>query len=336
MARPVKKTPSPAANRPVPRPVDRGEPSDRPADPVWDEVLALRRAGRPARALETLAKLAETDPATAGHAEFARLRGLLHADLAHERELRGDVEGAAAFLQKAIEDAPRFPDLHFRLGVARLRLRDHEGARKEFEAALAIAPSYAAPHVELALLDARQGRLGESLALLRKLGEGHHKEAGEEFRRGLEKLAEADWEGSEDVLRRAFGLGPSPVDERLREVGTLLAENRTDEALALARALVDENPFFPDAHLALALVRRERSEWDDCGEACGRALEINPSFHQARVYLAEALSRRGQWAESDFQLDAVLAAEPEHPLALALARALRRKPRAGRNRPVPH
>ena len=325
MARPVRKSAQPPS-----------PPTDRPANPVWDEVLALRRAGRPARALEALAQLAEGDARAAGHAEFARLRGLLHADLAHERELRGDVEGAAAFLLRAIADAPRFPDLHFRLGALRLRLRDVEGARKSFEAALAIAPGYAAPQVELALLDARRGRLGESLALLRKLGETRAVPVVEDFRIGLEKLSDADWEGSEDILRRAFGLEPSPVDERLREVGTLLADNRTDEALALARALVDENPFFPDAHLALALVRRERGEWDDCAEVCGRALELNPSFHQARVYLAEALSRRGQWGESDFQLDAVLAAEPEHPLALALARALRRRPRAARNRPVPH
>jgi tetratricopeptide (TPR) repeat protein len=303
---------------------------------VWDEVLALRRAGRPARALEALAHLAESDPPAARHAEFLRLRGLLHADLAHEREVRGDVEGAAAFLLRAIADAPRFPDLHFRLGMARLRLRDVAGARAGFEAALEIAPAYAAPRVELALLDARQGRLGESLALLRRLGELRPNQAGEEFQRGLKKLADADWEGSEDILRRAFGLEPSPVDDRLREVGSLLADNRTMEALSLARALVDGNPFFPDAHLALALVRRERGEWDDCAEACGRALELNPSFHQARVYLAEALSRRGQWGESDFQLEAVLAAEPEHPLALALARALRRKPHATAQRPVPH
>jgi tetratricopeptide (TPR) repeat protein len=168
------------------------------------------------------------------------------------------------------------------------------------------------------------------------LGEGRPVEAGEEFQRGLAKLAEADWEGSEGILRRAFGIEPSPVEQRLRAVGTLLADGRASEALTLARALVDENPYFPDAHLALALVRRERGEWDDCAEACGSALEINPGFHQARVYLAEALSRRGQWAESDFQLDAVLAAEPEHPLALALARALRRRPRPGRNRHVPH
>lgn len=325
MARPDRKRtpPSPA-------------PSDRPADPAWDEVLALRRAGRPARALESLARLAEADKAAGGHPEFLRLRGLLHADLAHEREVRGDVEGAAAFLLRAIADAPRFPDLRFRLGLAQLRLGDLKGARASFETALEIAPTYAAPHVEIALLDARQGRLGESLALLRRLNETRPVPEAEDFRRGLERLADADWEGSEDILRRAFRVDSSPVDARLREVGTLLAENRTDEALALARALVDENPFFPDAHLALALARRERGEWDDCAEACGRALELNPSFHQARVYLAEALSRRGQWGESDFQLDAVLAVEPEHPLALALARALRRKPRTGRNRPVPH
>ena len=136
MARPEKKRAQPAP-----------PPSDRLADPVWDEVLALRRAGRPAHALESLARLAESDPVAGGHAEFLRLRGLLHADLAHERELRGDIEGTAAFLLRAIADAPRFPDLHVRLGMARLWLRDVASARASFETALTIAPNYAAPHV---------------------------------------------------------------------------------------------------------------------------------------------------------------------------------------------
>jgi tetratricopeptide (TPR) repeat protein len=308
-----------------------------PAEPRWDEALALQRAGQPERALAALARLTAAEPRLARHPELKRLSARVHADLALEREIVDDVEGAAAHLLTAIDGAPEFPDLHHRLGVARLKLRDVAGARAAFQKALEIAPAYAAPRLELAFLDARQGRLGESLALLKRLAEtGAAPAARDDLARGLARLAEADWEGSEGLLRHALGLDKDPADARLRGIGQALAERRDADALALAHALVRDHPDFPDAHLALALVRRERGEWDDCAESCGRALELHPGFHQARVYLAEALSRRGQWAESDHQIAAVLAADPDHPLALALARALHRPARIAGNARVPH
>jgi len=308
-----------------------------PAEPAWDEALALQRAGQPERALAALERFAEGEDALARHPELTRLRARIHGDIAHARESAGDVEGAAARLLLALDQAPDFPDLHHRLGVARLKLRDFEGARAAFERAIALAPAYAAPRVELAFLDARQGRLGESLALLKRLADsGAPGATRAEVKQGLARLAEADWEGSEALLRHALGLDQDPTDQRLRDVGQALADGREAQALALAHALVREHPEFPDAHLALALVRRERGEWDDCAESCGRALALAPAFHQARVYLAEALSRRGQWAESDHQIASVLAADPEHPLAHALARALHRPARGTRRTRVPH
>ena len=295
-----------------------------PAGPAWDEVLARRRAGRPDEALEALERLCAAEPRTAEHGQTRALRALIAADLAEARAVAGDVPGAIALLEQGLADAPRFPDLHYRLGVLRLRARDVRGARDAFEQAVRLAPAYAAPRLELALLEARDGRLGESLELLRRLGEQRAARGKDEFERGLERIAEADWEGGGEALRRAFGLAGDDADVRLREIGACLADGRSAEALTLARAVLAAHPRFPDAHLALALVRRERGEWDDCAESCGRALELNPRYHQARVYLAEALFRRGQYAEADAQLGLVLAATPRHPLALALAKTLRR------------
>lgn len=301
------------------------EPDEESAPP-WDEVLALRRAGRPEEARAALERLVVADPRLAEQGQVRALRALLAADLAEARALAGDVAAAAELLEQALVDAPRFPDLHHRLGLLRLRARDPRAARASFEQAVRLAPGYAAPRLELALLEAREGRLGESLELLRRLGESHPGEGRLDFERGLERIAEADWEGGGEALRRAFGVAGAGVDERLREIGARLAEGRSGEALALARVVLAAHPGFPDAHLALALVRRERGEWDDCAESCGRALELNPGFHQARVYLAEALFRRGQYVEADAQLSAVLTATPRHPLALALAKTLRRTP----------
>jgi tetratricopeptide (TPR) repeat protein len=303
--------------------MDETRPDDSPA---WDEVLSCRRAGRPDEALVALERLCAADPRVLEHGQTRALRALIFADQAEARLRLGEFEAAAELLEQALVDAPRFPDLHHRLGVLRLRARDVRGARDAFEQAVRLAPGYAAPRLELALLEAREGRLGDSLELLRRLGEGRPEGGQVEFERGLERIADADWEGGADALRRAFGLAGGDVDERLREVAARLADGRSGEALGLARVVLAAHPHFPDAHLALALVRRERGEWDDCAESCGRALELNPRYEQARVYLAEALFRRGQYAEADAQLAAVLSKAPHHPLALALAKTLRRTP----------
>ena len=307
-----------------------------PPDPAWDEVLALRRAGRASDALEALARLAEDHPGSAQHKESRQLRALLHADLAAGREAAGHPREASELLERALIDAPSFPDLHHRLGVARARLGDKKGARVAFGEAIRLAPKFAAARLELALLEARDGRLGESLDLLRRLGEERPPRAMDDWREGLARLAEANWEAGEGQLRRALGLDEATANDALKTIGKLLHEERNAEALATARALVRAHPWFPDAHLALALVRRAREEWDDCAESCGRALELHPDFHHARVYLAEALSRRGQWAESDHQLCIVLDAAPEHPLANALAKSLHRGGLAAVPPPLPH
>src|SRR5947209_5026404 len=107
-----------------------------PAEPAWDEALALQRAGQPDRALAALERAAGECPALARHPETERLRARIHGDLAHACEARGDVEAAAARLAMALDCAPEFPDLHHRLGLARLKLRDFAGARAAFVRAL--------------------------------------------------------------------------------------------------------------------------------------------------------------------------------------------------------
>jgi tetratricopeptide (TPR) repeat protein len=305
-------------------------------EPLWDEALALRRAGRANEALEALARLAETHPGSAGHREIRQLRALLHADLASAREAAGHLREASELLENALEDAPTFPDLHHRLGVVRLRSGEREGARAAFAEAVRLAPGYAAPRLELALLEARDGRLGESLGLLRRLGEERTPRVEEDWREGLARLAEANWEAGEGRLRRALGLDEATANDALREIGRELHDGRVAEALETARALIRAHPWFPDAHLALALVRRARGDWDDCAESCGRALELHSDFHHARVYLAEALARRGQRVEAEHQLCVVLEAAPDHPLANALAKSLHRGGLSEVPPPFPH
>ncbi len=66
--------------------------------------------------------------------------------------VRGDVEGAAAFLESALREDPYRARLRFLLGLLRFRLGEAWRAEVQLRAAAYLAPTDARPHLALALL----------------------------------------------------------------------------------------------------------------------------------------------------------------------------------------
>src|SRR5262245_37506094 len=122
-------------------------------------------------------------------------------------EAGGDLERAERAAHEASRLAPGFADVHYRLACIRLAMQRRAEARRDLETALRIHPRYVAARVELALLDAREGMLGEALRTLRQLSGEVREEGAMSFGRGLASLEHAEWDEAGAHFREALSLG---------------------------------------------------------------------------------------------------------------------------------
>ena len=293
--------------------------SDTPHVGTWDDVFRLRRSGRPAEALTALEAVWKRADGTLSVAA-SRLRASLLGQLADTATREGHPVEAERLLRAALGDAPRFPDLHYRYGRVRASEGDERAARESWKTAISLAPLYVAPRIELALLDARDGRLGEAIAALEEMARRRLPDDFAAFQSGLERLRLGDWEGAGPMLRSAYGELREDVKRELVRVGRMLESGRASEALHAARILRRRVERFPDVALCLGLVYRSLGWWDDAREVLSEAVRLHPRFHEARTYLAATLFAQGDSVLAERELETLLEDEPDYAPALALLR----------------
>ena len=284
----------------------------------WDAVFRLRRAGQIEDALIAFEQewpQTEDDPSTARRALRASLQGEL-ARVALERDHR---EEAVALLEGAIREAPTYPDLHFRLGQIERQRGNAQESRQYFERARELADHFADPVIALALSDAQSGRLGDAVRDVEAFAAMRPPTDRESFRRGLESLKSGSWEDAEPWLERAYGSREEAVEVLRREVAACLDKERLGEALEISHSLVEQLPGSAETHHTLGITYLALDWLDDAEESFGRALRINPDYHEARIYLAWVLYGRGESMRAESELNTLLGAVPNHGPAQRLA-----------------
>lgn len=294
-------------------------------DAAFEPALELARAGRFDEALAALAGSQgdsghpRTKAVALALAQVARI-----ADAAAEREI------ALRALDQALRLGPGFADLHYRRACLLIDRQRRADARKALEKALSLNPGYLAARLELALLDAREGLLGESLATLRALGEEHRLEEPRSFQQGLRSLEHADWDQAEALLRDAFTVTDPAVDLAVEKYRALAARGEHGEALATLRQATLAHPGYPDLHFLIGCCELEAGFHDDALSSLARSLELHPDYHAARVQLARALEALGDIGQARDQIALVLREDPRHPQALELEGRWTRSGHAGR------
>jgi tetratricopeptide (TPR) repeat protein len=289
-----------------PRPLEQASHDE------FDSFVQRARAGEIDPAIEGVVAAA----AAAHHRESrARAADALHW-IARAAVAGGDLERAERAQREAARLAPGFADVHYRLACARLAMQNRAEARRDLETALRINPRYVAARVELALLDAREGMLGEALDTLRQLSGEVRDEAAGSYGRGLASLEQADWEEAGTHFRHALSVGDATA--AVQEFHARRARGDwagARQALLSALAAHEE---FADLHCLLGTLELEDGAYDDALASFCRALELQPDYHAARVYLARTLESLGDQAQAEEQAALVLEADPRHPLALEL------------------
>jgi tetratricopeptide (TPR) repeat protein len=278
------------------------------------DVQSLATEGRMEAAMKRLDAILGPHPAESNrHAAVSLLRVL-----AREAQAAGDLAGSIVLLDTAVRLAPGFADLHFQHAMALDQRQQRHDARRALEQALKLNPNYLAARIELALLDAREGMLGDSITALRALADDPRLEEPAVFQQGLKRLQQADWNEAGSLLRRSLKLSDPVLDALFERYHAFMDGGEPERAAQAVRETLPRFEGYPDLHFLLASAELRSGHFDDAIASFARALELNPEFHAARLEMARALEAIGQVDQAREQVSLVLEARPDDPLALEM------------------
>jgi tetratricopeptide (TPR) repeat protein len=295
------------------------------------EARALCEQQRQAEAVDLLARALEA----ASGPDVVQQLATTFGEVARSAEAAGQAQVALRALEIATELVD-WADFWCQLGCLRVQFGRRADARRAFDRALALNPGYRRAAVERALLDAREGRIGEAIETMRVLAAEGDVAEPRALKEGLERLGEADIEDAAALLHEALDAGDRWLEERMHRYQELMLVGDFKRARDELRAAVLERPSYPDLHLLLGAHEMQLGAHDDAIESFARALELNPDFHTARIELARALENVGHTPQALDQLELVLSREPSHAAARRLHDQLTSRRRgAGRSAAVP-
>ncbi len=239
-------------------------------------------------------------------ARFYRLEAL--GRLGSQLLSAGQDAEALPYFETALAEEGGYPDLHFRRGVALLRLDRVTEAEQAAEAALGLNESFHEARVLRAMcLDSRgEAANAESeLSVVRAAGRSRpHALAAFLEERSSVPTREELWEHLFDEQAR---------QQRVQRAEQAFHQGDWSTSRDLFTQLVTENPQFPDLRLKLATCHYELGEDDAALEHLDQALGRNSSFADAHVLSATLRLRRGEIMIAREHYDAIDRETPRSP-----------------------
>ena len=234
-----------------------------------------------------------------------------HCSRGTSRHAQGDVAGAIAEFDRAIEVSPDCAEAWNNRGATRHSMGDLAAAMADFDRALTINARYAEAYNNRGIVRHLFRDLAGALADFDRALEIRPRYAECLSNRGTTRRALGDMDGAIADYDRAIGVRPDYAEAYLGRAAVLHAQQNHDAALAdydQVLRLIPRQFAAPVYHLrtgVYAVLRR----FADALADCNRALEIDPRFCMA--YISRGNSRyhlRDMQAHSDyrtaFQIDA--------------------------------
>jgi len=210
---------------------------------------------------------------------------MAHTNLGHALHARGDDDGAWREYQEALRLAPDVPDTHLDAAFGFAIHGDYERAVEECQRSIAIDPTFAPAYATLAKALLSQGKAPEAEAAARRATElqPNYPDGHAMLARALDlqgRLFEAAAE-----YDKALALNPDDVQGHLRLAEVLVRLHRGPGAIEHYRAGLALDPENAPAWTTLGYLLLNAGQPQDAAGCFERALRIDPSLGPAKVGL---------------------------------------------------
>lgn len=271
------------------------------------------------QAVDFLTKALKDDP-TVGDSDRRTARYFLTQTYIHSAEkcdAASDLEGAAREYMRATEVSPEFPDIRFNLGRVYERLDRVDDAIAQYKLAIASNAQYDHARTALAFCLLREGRDDEAIEAFGAVLALRTKRLSEPYQKGLQRLGEGMVLEAEDFFREAFLAAPNAFEGHYRAALRLLRSEHFEKALAELDEAIALGSKYGDLHNLRGVALCELGRVNDGIAAFRRAVALNADHSVAKLNLAFACLRAGQFKDAEHVLEEVLEQDPSQSVASA-------------------
>jgi tetratricopeptide (TPR) repeat protein len=288
------------------------------------------------QAVDFFTKALKDEPAM-GESDRRTARYFLTQTFIHSAEKlasSGDLLGAARDYVRATEVSPEFPDIRFNLGKTYEALHRVDDAIEQYRLAIASNPGYDHARTALAFCLLRAGRDHEAVEAFAAVLQLRMRRLSEPYDKGVQRLREGVALEAEEFFREAFLAAPNKFEGHYRSALALLKSEQFEKALVELDQAIALGATYGDLHNFRGVALCELGRLDDGIAAFRRAVGLNAGHQVAKLNLAFALLRAGQFKDAEHVLEDVLESDPSQSVASAKLQELRTGRIADTRRPA--
>ena len=213
-------------------------------------------------------------------------------------KISDDFDGAIRSFRKAIEIYPDCVEAWYGIGLAYVKIGNHDEAMKYFKKAVEINPKHAEAWRELGLVYAMKGSYDEATEYFKKAMEITPNDALAWRDIGVIYGKKGDFKKAIEYLRRAVELNPN-YTKAWYELGfTYYRMGNLNDAIECFNKVLCIDPSYADAWFTMGFIYLEEGYPDEALKCFKRTVEIDPNYAKAWGLMALVYLKRGNFDEA--------------------------------------
>jgi tetratricopeptide (TPR) repeat protein len=224
---------------------------------------------------------------------------------------------AYRLLQRAERVAPESAEVQALLGRCLFRFKKYNEAREGLRRALSLNPDLSEPHLLLAAIESRRGRLLDARQHIETFLRGARGTSAAQARRQLAHISfeMKDYEAALAIYAELLRADPSRMDVQTEVARTLVAAGRYEEAEHAFRAILERNPADQAALFGLFDSSYRRGASEQAIEAMEKLAKLQPQSCNPLINLVRIYLGLDQFRPAQVHAEQCLEIFPEHSVA---------------------